>query len=201
MPKKKGGKKGKAAAVDESVEVQPEPEPVSEEPWICAECEQENECTDEACIACDEPRPQAAEPEAVDLVARMLRLDEARRLPIARVLEHPLWWDASKRLEKISEWKATWWDRDRRAALKQRLAAHQRSCREIRGKNATGWLARLDDCVVERWGVVATPMVPIRSLLHSHHTVSASWATYGWRPSRLGSQSLPSSEPRWSGSS
>ena len=35
------------------------------------------------------------EPEAVDLVARMLRLDEARRLPIARVLAHPLWWDAS----------------------------------------------------------------------------------------------------------
>ena len=90
------------------------------------------------------------------------RLDEARRLPIARVLEHPLWWDASKRLEKISEWKAAWWDRDRRAALKQRLAAHQRSWREIRGTTAAGWLARLDDCVVERWGVVATPMFPIR---------------------------------------
>jgi hypothetical protein len=68
MPKKgPKGKKGKAAAaVDESVEVAPEPEPVSEEPWTCLECEQENEFTDEACIACDEPRPKAAEPEAVD---------------------------------------------------------------------------------------------------------------------------------------
>ena len=78
------------------------------------------------------------------------------------MLEHPLWWDASKRLEKISEWKAAWWDRGRRAALKQRLAAHQRSWREIRGTNAAGWLARLDDCVVEHWGVVATPMFLIR---------------------------------------
>ena len=68
MPKKgPKGKKGKAAAaVDESVEVAPEPEPASEEPWTCLECEQENEFTDEACIACDEPRPKAAEPEAVD---------------------------------------------------------------------------------------------------------------------------------------
>jgi hypothetical protein len=58
MPKKKG-KKAKAAAVEE-----PEPEPQPEEPWICLECEQENEASDEACIACDEPRP--APPEAAD---------------------------------------------------------------------------------------------------------------------------------------
>ena len=31
--------------------------------WTCNECTQENEDEDELCVACDEPRPQAAAPE------------------------------------------------------------------------------------------------------------------------------------------
>ena len=65
MPKKKGGKKGKAKSVEE-----PEPEPqAAATDWICPECEQENEGTDEVCIACEEPRPAAPEPEVDDRYA------------------------------------------------------------------------------------------------------------------------------------
>ena len=91
---------------------------------------------------------RAAQPLAVDLVARMVRLDAAQRAPIARVLEHPLWWDAAKCVEKISGWKTTW--RRGSPQLEARLAAHARSVRGIVGKaGAAGWLARLDGCVAE----------------------------------------------------
>ena len=85
---------------------------------------------------------RAAQPLAVDLVARMVRLDAAQRAPIARVLEHPLWWDAAKRVEKISGWKTSW--RRGSLELKARQAAHARSVRWMLGKGPAGWLARLD---------------------------------------------------------
>ena len=91
---------------------------------------------------------RAAQPLAVDLVARMVRLDATQRAPIARVLEHPLWWDAAKCVEKISGWKTTW--RRGSPQLEARLGAHARSVRGIVGKaGAAGWLARLDGCVAE----------------------------------------------------
>ena len=62
MPKKKaGGKKGKAK--DDAEEPEPEPQAAAAG-WVCAECAQENEGSDEVCVACEEPRPAAAEPEA-----------------------------------------------------------------------------------------------------------------------------------------
>ena len=91
---------------------------------------------------------RAAQPLAVDLVARMVRLDASQRAPIARVLEHPLWWDDAKCVEKISGWKTTW--RRGSPQLEARLGAHARSVRGIVGSSgAAGWLARLDGCVAE----------------------------------------------------
>ena len=53
MPKKRraGGKRAAAALAE------PEPEPEPEPAWVCAECAQENEGADAACVACEEPRP------------------------------------------------------------------------------------------------------------------------------------------------
>ena len=96
MPKK-GGRGKKAAALPEP---QPEPEPELAEVWVCAECEQENESTDTACIACDDLRPAAvAAPKQLDseaflyqrvlspeLCARLIRMSHERSFSLD--LEH-----------------------------------------------------------------------------------------------------------------
>ena len=75
MPKKKTGLR----------EPEPEREPQPAEIWVCEECEQENECTDAACIACDDPQPSAvAAPRRVDseafLYSKVLSPDVCARL-------------------------------------------------------------------------------------------------------------------------
>ena len=45
---------------------------------------------------------------AVDIVARMVQLEPEKRLKIAKVIEHPFFWDAAKRLERIRGWWKTW---------------------------------------------------------------------------------------------
>ena len=83
MPKKKAMPKKQAWQPEPALEV-----------WICEECEQENECTDVACIACDEPcatavsAPRKVDSEAFlysrvlssDMCARLIRMSHERTL-------------------------------------------------------------------------------------------------------------------------
>ena len=80
-----------------------------------------------------------SDPVAVDLVARMVRLDPARRLRIQEVVQHPMFWDAAARLEKVRGWKSSW-TRDHN--LKRRLDAHPITVMGMLGDH--GWLAGLD---------------------------------------------------------
>ena len=84
---------------------------------------------------------------AVDLVARMVQRSAGLRLKIVDVVDHPLFWDAAKRLEKIRGWRKTW---HRGPDLDRRLAAHSSSVTRILGSSTDGWLAALDNTVAAR---------------------------------------------------
>ena len=84
---------------------------------------------------------------AVDLVARMVRLQREKRLRIDQVAEHPLFWDAAAQIEKVRGWKISW---RRGLDLKRRLAAHPCTVAAILGGSNTrdgGWLSALDPAV------------------------------------------------------
>ena len=87
--------------------------------------------------------PQA-DPIAVDLVVRMVRLDPGRRLKIGQVLAHPLFWSDAERVDKIRGWKTSW---RRGKDLDRRLADHPSTVRAITD-GPDGWLSRLDRAVV-----------------------------------------------------
>ena len=84
-------------------------------------------------------------PLATDLVARMVPLEPARRLKIADVVAHPLFWTDARRVDKIRGWKTAW---RRGPALDRRLHAHDGSVRRLVGGD--GWVAALDPLIAAR---------------------------------------------------